>query len=205
MKNVGRYLAAAACLSVGLFFHCASNTYDQAQRHTLSPLPTVTASAVPLVTTVATAGLPPPSTPGVTNTAVTTATMGRTICVSGWTAMVRPPVSYTNKLKRMQMAPPDANDDKIQAPNGRTYHVVGLNLPGTPLDYEEDHREPLKVGGDPYDPANLWPELWNGPRGAHAKDVIEERVGVDLCIKKVLTLAEAQAVFLGNWWTASIP
>jgi len=44
--------------------------------------------------------LPDPScTPGVTNPAVTQSTIGSTICVSGWTATVRPPTSYTNPLK----------------------------------------------------------------------------------------------------------
>src|ERR1035437_3182978 len=39
-------------------------------------------------------------TPGALNPAVTQATIGMTICVSGWTTTVRPPTSYTTPLKR---------------------------------------------------------------------------------------------------------
>ena len=39
-------------------------------------------------------------TPGVLNAAVTQATIRATICRHGWTRTIRPPVSYTNDLKR---------------------------------------------------------------------------------------------------------
>ena len=42
-------------------------------------------------------------TPGVTNPAVTKATIGTTICVKNWTKTIRPPTSYTNALKAKQM------------------------------------------------------------------------------------------------------
>jgi hypothetical protein len=203
VKNVGRLVAAAACFSVFLFFHSASNTYDRAQRSPSAPA-TITAGTVPLVT--ATAGLPPPSTPGATNPAVTqanihrTATSPGTICVSGWTATIRPPASYTSELKRLQMGSGGA----IRAPSGRVYQVVGLHLPGAPSDYEEDHRDALEIGGDPENPANLWPEIWNGPAGARAKDLIENRVHADVC-SGLLTLAQGQAIFLGDWWKAALP
>src|ERR1700686_2489678 len=38
------------------------------------------------------------------NPAVTQATIATTICVSGWTATVRPPSSYTSSLKIEQLA-----------------------------------------------------------------------------------------------------
>jgi hypothetical protein len=48
--------------------------------------------------------LPDPAcTPGVTNPNVRQGTIGSTICVSGWTATVRPPTSYTNPLKTQQI------------------------------------------------------------------------------------------------------
>jgi hypothetical protein len=77
-------------------------------------------------------------TPGMTNPAVRQATIATTICVAGWTDTVRPPASYTNKLKLKQMP---------------LYHETG-----SPLDYEEDHLVPLELGGAPRDEANLWPE-----------------------------------------------
>ena len=39
-------------------------------------------------------------TPGVVNPDVTQATIATTICRRGWTRTIRPPVSYTNDLKR---------------------------------------------------------------------------------------------------------
>ena len=39
-------------------------------------------------------------TPGVVNPDVTQATIAATICRRGWTRTIRPPVSYTNELKR---------------------------------------------------------------------------------------------------------
>ena len=61
----------------------------------------------------------PVRTPGVVNPDVTQATIGQTICKSGWTRTIRPPVSYTNELKIRQM---------------REYSVGG-----SPSDYQEDH------------------------------------------------------------------
>jgi hypothetical protein len=50
-------------------------------------------------------GLPDPAcTPGAIDPRVTEMTTGVTICTSGYTATVRPPVSVTNRIKREQMA-----------------------------------------------------------------------------------------------------
>src|SRR5947209_1950760 len=49
-------------------------------------------------------GLPDPlCTPGAIDPRVTQANIRTTICVSGYTATVRPPVSYTNALKARQI------------------------------------------------------------------------------------------------------
>ena len=68
-----------------------------------SSAPTV---AVTAATTCTYRGpLPDPvCTPGVTNPDVTDATIQQTICVRGWTATIRPPVSYTDPLKRRSMS-----------------------------------------------------------------------------------------------------
>lgn len=125
-------------------------------------------------------------TPGATNPAVTPANLASTVCKSGWTATVRPAASYTDSLKRQQMA------------------AYGFP-PGTALStVEEDHLVPLEVGGSPTSPLNLWPEPWDGARGAHAKDTIENRAHRDLC-EGSITLAQAQSVFLGDFWTAGLP
>jgi hypothetical protein len=110
----------------------------------------------------------PARTPGVLNPDVTQANIRSTICRHGWTATIRPPVSYTNALKRRQM---------------RQYGETG------PLsDYQEDHLISLELGGNPTDPRNLWPEPY--PR-ASEMDQIENELNSEICDGK-LTLAEAQ-------------
>ena len=110
----------------------------------------------------------PSRTPGVLNPAVTQATIRSTICRRGWTATIRPPVSYTNALKRTQM---------------RAYREAG------PLSaYQEDHLISLELGGHPTDPRNLWPEPY--PRASQV-DAIENRLNAQVC-DGTLTFAEAQ-------------
>jgi hypothetical protein len=74
----------------------------------------------------------PVRTPGVLNPNVTQANIRSTICKRGWTATIRPPVSYTDTLKRRQM---------------RQYGETG------PMSaYQEDHLISLEMGGNPTDP-----------------------------------------------------
>jgi hypothetical protein len=63
---------------------------------------------------------------------VTQATIGDTICRRGWAQSVRPPASYTSRLKRQQL------------PAG-----------AKAKDFELDHLMPIEIGGAPRDPANL--------------------------------------------------
>lgn len=124
--------------------------------------------------------LPDPNcTPGAIDPNVTQANIQETICKSGYTKTVRPPVSYTNKLKTQQIA---------------EYGYADTDL----HDYEEDHLISLELGGAPSDPKNLWPEPGASP---NPKDHIE-----NLCHKKVcdgeITLADAQKEIATNWPTA---
>jgi hypothetical protein len=129
--------------------------------------------------------LPDPScTPGVTNLEVTQENIFQTICVPGWTRTIRPPTSYTNALKLRQMA---------------EYGIQDL----PPSAVEEDHLIPLAVGGHPTDPRNLWPEPWDGPDGAHAKDRIENALHRLVCSGQ-MTLEEAQRR-IGTDWTTALP
>jgi hypothetical protein len=107
-------------------------------------------------------------TPGVLNPDVTQATIRSTICRSGWTKTVRPPVEYTNALKRRQL---------------REY-----GLRGALRDYQEDHLISLELGGDPRDARNLWPEPY--PRASKV-DALENELNDAVCSGK-LSLAEAQ-------------
>lgn len=65
--------------------------------------------------------------------------------------------------------------------------------------FEIDHYVPLCIGGV-NTISNLWPEVWGGKYGAHAKDRIEcflhRRVN-----KGQMTLQEAQSAFLDGPWT----
>src|SRR6058998_3049874 len=81
-------------------------------------------------------------TPGVANPDVTQGNIDQTICVSGWTKTIRPPSSYTSKLKVEQIKEYRYKDTR---PGG----------------YEEDHLISLQLGGHPTDPKNLWPEPYN--------------------------------------------
>ena len=107
-------------------------------------------------------------TPGVLNAAVTQASIAQTVCKSGWTRTVRPPVSYTNALKLRQLAE--------------------YRLRGPPSAFQEDHLISLELGGNPTDPRNLWPEPY--PRAA-AVDQMENDLNHRVCAGS-LTLAQAQ-------------
>jgi hypothetical protein len=127
--------------------------------------------------------LPDPScTPGALNPDVTQSTIDSTICVSGWTATVRPSTSYTNKLK-------------VQGIANYRYSDTSLS------DYEEDHFLPLELGGAPKDPKNLWPEPHAGDENSSSKDSVENKVKKAVCADQV-TLRDAQNAMLTDWTTA---
>ena len=122
--------------------------------------------------------LPDPNcTPGSIDPAVTQDNLAETVCKSGYTTTVRPPASYTNALKKQQII---------------EYGYVDTQLSS----YEEDHLISLELGGNPRDPANLWPE----PHASlNEKDTIENYLHEQLCSGK-LTLTEAQQQISKNWY-----
>jgi hypothetical protein len=126
-------------------------------------------------------GLPPVTTPGFLNPAVTQANIKTTICVSGYTTTIRPSASYTTKLKLKQM-----ND---------------LHLPGKASDYEEDHLISLEIGGNPTNPLNLWPQAWVGTYNAHNKDQLENKMKKLVC-NGTVTLDFAQKAVAKDWISA---
>ncbi len=131
--------------------------------------------------------LPDPAvTPGAVNPAVTQQDIRETICRRGWTATVRPPEAYTERLKRQQLYG-----------RGSSYRALGERL----RDYEEDHLIPLEAGGSPDDPRNLWPEPRFGEWSAAAKDHLEREINWRICHGR-MTLAEGQAAFMGDWTEA---
>ncbi len=124
-------------------------------------------------------GLPDPTcTPGAVNPDVTQANIHQTICTKGYTKSIRPPVSYTNDLKRKQM--------------------VVYGFAGPLADYEEDHQIPLEVGGDPTNPANLWPEPHRPSPGSFDKDHVENYLNDQVC-RGAMSLARAQQLIATDW------
>ncbi|KND33672.1 hypothetical protein [Streptomyces acidiscabies] len=127
--------------------------------------------------------LPDPSCqPGALNPDVTQDTIGSTICVSGWTATVRPSSSYTTALKKQQIVEYGYSDTSTS-------------------DYEEDHFIPLELGGAPKDPENLWPEPEYGDKTAGNKDTVENKLKKAVCAGQV-NLTDAQNAIASDWTTA---
>lgn len=111
----------------------------------------------------------PAHTPGARNPAVRQSTLGTTVCDSGYSSRIRPPASYTSKLKVRQL---------------REWNYADQD----PRAYQEDHFLSLSIGGSPRSTRNLWPEPWAQARLA---DRMEWKWHRDLCSGK-LTLRQAQ-------------
>ena len=123
--------------------------------------------------------LPDPTcTPGALNQDVTQDNIRETICRSGYTATIRPVVSYTNKLKKEQIQEYGFNDTSMK-------------------DYEEDHFISLELGGSPDSPLNLWPEPHGSP---NEKDKVENYLHQQICNGSI-TLQEAQKEISTDWYT----
>ena len=109
-------------------------------------------------------------TPGVVRT-----TDKNVICTQK-TGDIRPPASYTTKLKIQQI---------------KEYGYSDKN----PQDYEEDHLISLELGGDPTDPKNLWPEA---PGSPNPKDKVENYLHRQICSGN-MTVQDAQKGIATNW------
>lgn len=117
-------------------------------------------------------------TPGSVDPKVTQGNIKDTICKSGYTKTVRPPVSYTEPLKKQLM---------------KSYRIKGLLK-----DYELDHLIPLEVGGNPTDGKNLWPEPRHGDNNASMKDNVENYLHEQVCSGN-MKLKTAQDLIATNW------
>lgn len=115
----------------------------------------------------------PRCTPGAVYPAVTQATIHQTICVRGWTATIRPPLTWTEPLKRRLMT------------------AYGIPKPTSMTGFEFDHLVPLELGGAPADVANLWPEPGASP---NAKDAVERAANRAVCAGKVALAAARQGI-----------
>lgn len=124
----------------------------------------------------------PVCTPGATNPDVNQSNIGSTICKSGWTATIRPPVSITGPLKQSLMT---------------KYHTVD---PSSRV--ELDHLISLELGGAPSDIRNLWPEPpdpnSNGTGVNNNKDPVENAARRAVCDGRI-TLRQAQESISKDW------
>ena len=132
-----------------------------------------------------------PTVPGLANPNVSQANIGQTICVANWTGTVRPPTSYTNKIKFGLM---DAQ--RIPRADARQFEL--------------DHEMSIEDGGDPVSPLNLWLQPYRGKYCtkwcSQDKDVLETLLKRLVC-KGVIPLAEAQRELQTDWvaaWLARI-
>jgi hypothetical protein len=126
----------------------------------------------------------PRCTPGAVNPAVTQASIGSTICHSGWTSTVRPRVAITEPEKLASMA--------------------SYGVRGSPSRYEYDHDVPLELGGAVNDPRNLWPEPdYENAAGFYKnpKDHLENALHRLVCDGS-MRLSQAQRVIASNWVAA---
>jgi len=143
----------------------------------------ITLAAVALLTMAADLVPDDQQAPGAINAAVTQANIAETICARGWSERVRPPLSFTEPIKRRLLG---AGADQ----------------------FELDHRVPIEVGGCPDCVSNLWLQPWRDPRhhacnpdvmlDAACKDELENAVRRRICSGR-MTLAQGQAIFLGDW------
>lgn len=127
---------------------------------------------------------PPAFATGATNPDITQETIAQTICNPQWsTKSIRPPASYTTQLKIKQLQQLAYADQNTK-------------------DFEEDHLISLELGGNPTDPANLWPEPYNASiadGGAKNKDKVENYLHAQVC-SGALTLQEAQQKIVNDWY-----
>ncbi len=134
-------------------------------------------------------GLPDPAcTPGAVDPSLTPANLATTLCRpgGGYSAEVRPNTAITGPIKRALM--------------------ISYGVDAAMSAVELDHLVPLSLGGDPGGPAhageaNLWPQLWDGPLGARAKDRLEAKL-LDLVCRRQLDLVVAQHAIATDWVSA---
>jgi hypothetical protein len=150
---------------------------------------------------------------------VSDATVSATVCTG--TKKYRPPVSYTDKVKRIELSTPVGSFGEISDPrNGHVYRVPGYRGyaglgPSDATRVELDHFLPLSDGGDGYNPANLWPEIGGTanaplagadgrPANSRTKDALEDYIYHQLCPghgqPPRMTLAQAQALYEPDWY-----
>jgi hypothetical protein len=110
------------------------------------------------------------------NPTVTQESIQQTICVPGWTKTVRPPASYTARVKIKLIRELELDEALL-------------------VDFELDHRIPLALGGAPSDPRNLELQPWDE---AGEKDAREACLARAVCAGKI-GLDDARRRIWSDW------
>lgn len=100
----------------------------------------------------------------------------KTICIPNYTQTIRPPSSYTNKIKLVKLK------------------SIGLSKTDAKK-YVLDHIIPLSSGGNPNDPENLILQPFIESK---LKDRLEVKIHKDICDGKI-SLQYGQKIFENNW------
>jgi cytochrome c-type biogenesis protein CcmH/NrfF len=116
------------------------------------------------------------------NPDVTQETIGQTICVAGYTEAVRPPVTFTNRVKQTLLT--RAGYDHAEAFKYKLHHII-----------------PVALGGHPRKLENLGLERRDGASSAKRKKRIEAKLQCLVCTGQV-TLADAQQEISTDWQAA---
>lgn len=173
-----------AALVAAIFVCQAVAQIPRPERFDFLTKPAQAASPNNAAITALNAGMFFPNIPGAPNPAVTQDNIASTICVSGWTAKIRPPESVTEVEKKAAMA-------KAGIPWSQSKN------------YEWDHHYPMEAGGNPTSPLNLALQSYVAkPWNAHLKDKLENFAHRQVCAHK-MTLQQAQALFVGVDWRIS--
>ena len=114
------------------------------------------------------------------NTMVTPENIGATICTHGWSSSVRPPVFYTNAIKK-----------RLMREEGLPLELIGNKI--------LDHKINISLGGAPEDPANM---MLQDKDESFTKDHVESCLRSAVCEGRV-GLREAQAAIFNNWQSAA--
>jgi hypothetical protein len=104
------------------------------------------------------------------------------VCVAGWTKTVRPPTSFTNRI-RASLTPAG-----YKPGDGELDHLQSI----------EDLGYPGRVQNVALSRRNLWWMIYADRYGARVKDVLETKLHRLLCAGKI-TPADARAALIPNW------
>lgn len=117
-------------------------------------------------------------TPGVIDSRITQANIGRTICNPDFIKARTPPPSWTAATTRRManVLYPDQNPDNLVL----------------------DQLVPIALGGAPKDQRNLWLQSWAGEQSGQKKDGLETMLNRMVCSGQ-LTLAAAQQAVAVDW------